>query len=149
MTAPMTNEDFAFLNGETVTERITRICQEKGHSTYSVNGQITGICPRCGENTLSPNTAFANGQFPPGYSAPDYDPNSPSEQIEVIPDELEDIPAPEFTDRVLELADEVFTRVMDELQAGEWRPRFSELTEGEKTGIYRSLADAFSDETNE
>ena len=124
MTNYFDRTEFPFLNGETVTERIARICQEKGHATYSINGQVTGICPRCGENTLSPNTTIEN------------DPNPPKI-------------APFFSDRVLEFADEVFQYVMNEFEGGDWREQFDAMTEPEKAAFFISLADGFSDETND
>lgn len=37
------------LNGGVVTERHARICRERGHALWTLDGKDTGICPRCGD----------------------------------------------------------------------------------------------------
>lgn len=50
MNATMT---YPALNGEIVTKRHARICREQGHATHTVDGVDTGICPRCGDITVT------------------------------------------------------------------------------------------------
>jgi len=75
-----------------------------------------------------------------GESAPkvtiENDPNPPKIQ-------------PFFSDKVLGFADEVIQYVMNELEGGFWRLTFEEMTDPEKAAFFISLADAFSDSTEE
>jgi hypothetical protein len=52
---------------------------------------------------------------------------------------------PFFSDRVLELADEVMTWLLNEFDDGEWRPQMREFTPAERAAFFVALADAFSD----
>jgi hypothetical protein len=52
---------------------------------------------------------------------------------------------PFFSDRILGLADDVFTYVMNELNGGCWKDEFEELPVSEKNALYIAIADAFSD----
>jgi hypothetical protein len=54
---------------------------------------------------------------------------------------------PFFSDRVLELADEVVTYMMNEIDDGWIRPAIREFTAAERAAFFASLADAFSDTT--
>jgi hypothetical protein len=54
---------------------------------------------------------------------------------------------PFFSDRVLELADEVMTWLINEFDDGEWRPQMREFTPAERAAFFASLADAFRDST--
>jgi hypothetical protein len=53
-----------------------------------------------------------------------------------------------LTDRVLELANDVFIRTLDEIQAGEFKNRFWQLSTEERKGLYAAIADAFNADTN-
>lgn len=46
--------DYPAINGGVVTEGHARYCLEHGHATHTVNGEDTGICPRCGESKTVP-----------------------------------------------------------------------------------------------
>jgi ketol-acid reductoisomerase len=54
-----------------------------------------------------------------------------------------------FSDRVLELANEVFVKTLDDIQAGEFQNRFWQLSTEERKGLYRAIADAFNADTDE
>ncbi len=41
--------DFAALEGRTVTEAHATICRERGHATYTKDGVPSTSCPRCGD----------------------------------------------------------------------------------------------------
>lgn len=146
--------DFHFLNGKVVTERITRICAEKGHAYYKVNGQDTGICPRCGANYLSPNT-----QFPPGYRDPNWKGDTHPE-IHDHENDPDDVRIPEgvmppsgtprsFTTRVNDLAEFAFDRFIYELVEGEFSSVFSQFAPQERAAFFGLLSDAFGDSTDQ
>lgn len=40
--------DFPLLDGRAVTQAHADYCAENGHARHEVDGQLTGICPRCG-----------------------------------------------------------------------------------------------------
>jgi hypothetical protein len=48
--------DYPATEGRTVTEAHARICAERGHATWTVDGTDTGRCPRCGEVTIPATT---------------------------------------------------------------------------------------------
>lgn len=57
----------------------------------------------------------------------------------------DETPTP-FTPGVRDLAGEVVTRVLEELNRGMWRGKFNELTPEEKSALYAAIADGFNDE---
>ena len=96
-------------------------------------------------------------QFPPGYVDPEYAKNpSPADQIETIPDCEHDANdrcnmnpgaiIPFFSDRVLELADSLFPELVTLIEEN---PEFKELGIAERAALYVSIADAFSDTTDD
>lgn len=45
---------FPILTGDVVTEAHAQICADRGHATWTVDGEDKGICPRCGDLTATP-----------------------------------------------------------------------------------------------
>jgi hypothetical protein len=43
--------DFPRLTGRPVTEAHARVCHDRGHAVWTINGRPQGVCPRCGEIT--------------------------------------------------------------------------------------------------
>lgn len=39
----------AAAEGRPVTEAHARVCAERGHATWTRDGQASGVCPRCGD----------------------------------------------------------------------------------------------------
>jgi len=58
---------------------------------------------------------------------------------------------PKFTDRVLDLAEEIVNYVIAELNENqeEWHLAFKEFSPEEKKALYLAIADAFNDSTKE
>jgi hypothetical protein len=53
---------------------------------------------------------------------------------------------PEFTDEVLQFAQEIFDYAITEIEEGsDWGPTYRKLTEAQKAGLFSALADAFND----
>jgi hypothetical protein len=53
----------------------------------------------------------------------------------------------EVNDEVLQFATEIFDYVDNELEGGFWHQQFAALTEAQKVGLFKALADAFNDTT--
>lgn len=45
--------DYAALNGSTVTQAHTNYCKSNGHAMHTIDGADQGVCPRCGEVTVT------------------------------------------------------------------------------------------------
>lgn len=58
----MRANDFPIIDGRPVTEAHARICADRGHATHTVDGVVSGICPRCGDVTTL-EADFLLGQF--------------------------------------------------------------------------------------
>lgn len=86
-------------------------------------------------------------QFPPGYR----DPNWKGDTHPEIHDHEIDLQKggaviPFFSDKVLELADSLFAELITLIEES---PEAKALTEPERAALYISLADAFSDTTDD
>lgn len=44
---------YPITDGTAVTDAHVRVCRERGHATYIVDGVVSDICPRCGEFTAT------------------------------------------------------------------------------------------------
>jgi len=55
---------------------------------------------------------------------------------------------PEFTDAVLEFADEIVTYVLNELEGGMWRGQFAALSLNQKKALFAAIDDGFNDTVN-
>lgn len=53
------------------------------------------------------------------------------------------------TDEVLDLSNEVFDYVMNELEGGTWRERFESFSPAEKIMLWICISDAFNDTTED
>jgi hypothetical protein len=52
MLVPPNNKllDFPAVNGRPVTQAHANICAKYGHATHTVNGVVSNLCPRCGND---------------------------------------------------------------------------------------------------
>lgn len=88
-------------------------------------------------------------QFPPGYRDPNWKGDThPEIHDHEIENDLQKGGAiiPFFSDKVLELADSLFAKLITAIEES---PEAKALTEPERAALYISLADAFSDTTDD